>query len=300
MALTYRVLPALPVHNESQSPNNVTLGAAPATFPVTFPKQSGGLPIVAMRFVLTVNLTYSTAPSSSPGTVGQFIQQILIYKGSDKDYRYNIASMAELQRIYHMLTGLSLSDVSIPASTSATATLEFIIPFRIKTVPQVPLLKVVLAPWTVLSATPASGSASLSVEYLYGTPSDVPVDDYLTIVSTPTALNANTEINISQYFGSSDPMIDIWVDATADANLNYAKFAVGKSTIYDKMGPFTLTQMETQQGRANYTHISGFFRMPQPAGQVYPAQGVAADVPQLIVNLANSVALNIYLFSTRA
>lgn len=105
MALTYRVLPTLPVHTESQSANNVTLGAGPATFPITFPKQSGGLPIIAMRFVLTVNLSYSTAPSASPGTVGQLIDQILIYKGSDKDYRYNISSMAQLQRIYHMLTG---------------------------------------------------------------------------------------------------------------------------------------------------------------------------------------------------
>jgi len=250
------------------------------------PKKAMGN-ITGIKFFLTLSATSGTTAGST--TVGSSIAEFKIRKGAE--VYLNAQSFAQLQRVYHMLTGLSWSDVTLTgvASGTATATMESpIIPLNY-TLDQPIYIDFQFVSYPTLSSNFTGASVSGYVVFYYGNTTD---NDKFIINTLPTALNASTDIDLFDYFTDKNPIAYFWVDVSADSNLSYMEFEVGSVKVRDKMYATALTQFEDYLSL--FTHISGFFLSPLPYGTLASPSGSNVNAPKLIINLASSTTPTIY------
>ncbi len=277
------------IGTENASPQTTSLastGNVGFTNAFTPKKASGN--VVGIKFFLTLSATSGATAGST--TVGSSIAEFKIRKGSD--IYLNAQNFAQLQRVYHMITGLSMSDVTLTgtANGTATATLETpIIPFHY-TLDQPIYIEFQFTSYTALSSDFTGASVSGYVVFYYG---NVAENDKFIINTLPTALNSNTDIDIFDYFSDKSPIKYFWLDVSADSNINYMEFEVGTQKIRDKMYATALTQFEDYFDSA-FTHIGGFFLTPLPYGVLATPSGSNVSAPKLLINLANSVTPTIY------
>lgn len=275
---------------------STNLGALPVPSSGIIPKNTNGQSIIGMEIQLTVNITQSAA---SAWTVGQLINSFTVTKGTNKMVDLN--SFAQLQKFYNSLT--SLTDTAQPntyfnnpssagAAGASSNTLNLYLPLNYTTEQLVTVNFGYKAYSAITNCT--GGSVTAVINYLYST---IPVqDDYIKAIQPPTALSANTDIDLSQFYNTSNKVLETWIDVTVDTNLNAQWFTKGSTTIYDKHTPFEL-RAETQNA-AWQQGLAGFLcLMDQPV--VYPIQGTPSATvakPALMINLSASIQPTIYLF----
>ena len=243
--------------------------------------------VVGIKFFLTLSATSGATAGST--TVGSAITNFKIRKGAD--IYLNVQSFAQFQRVYHMLTGLSWSDTTLTgtANGTATATMESpIIPVSYTL--DVPIyIDFQFAPYTSLSPNFTGASVSGYVVFYYG---QTDKNDKFIINTLPTALNANTDIDLFDYYADKHPIEYFWVDVQSDSNLNYLEYELGSTKVRDKMYATALIQFEDYLSL--FSHVSGFFLTPMPYGVLATPSGSNVNAPKLIINLANSVTPTIY------
>ncbi len=245
-------------------------------------------PIMAIRFLITVALTNGTTAITS-GTVGDFINQIKIRQGTVDLITLN--GMRELQDFYHIKTGQVLSDVNIPttASTIDSASLEFELPFRIALGSQV-VVKSLFNGWSnaIVGGSVTAGTVSVALAFVYGN-GTVATSEQWDVNQTSTALASSTDINLGQYLNTANPIYQLFIDATSDANLNYYDFYIGKTILY-KAYPFDLTNFEVRQPQ--YSHVSGLFALPIVEGTVINT--ASNTQAKAVINLASSIQVTTF------
>ena len=292
---TYRAL-LPPLATELSKANTVTLAASKtSTVPTIVPEAANGRPIIGIKLIATASVTFSNEPSGTVGTVGGLMSELKILKAGNVTL-LDPETYAQLQRLYHIYTGLELSDQNITGAGSAytlTATLETeVMPFYFTTgvTPQF----IFYAAGYGQFANATSGSLTVQIEFHYGGLNLVN-DDQVVIVTTPTALSNGVEVSVNPYFTVKTPVNQVWFDATADADLGYQSYEAGNSVIFDKVDADTLTNLE---GYLPYfDHINGFFFSQTPSGVLYPSPGTTqgSTAPNLIVYLNDSISLTFYL-----
>jgi len=252
-----------------------------------YPKKMAS-PIEGIRFLISVSVV-NGATALSGGTVGNFIGLIEIKQGVKTIFK--ISNMKQLQDFYHIKTGQILSDVALPTTASATdsASLEFVIPYKIMVGDQVTVTCQFNGFANAVSGgsvTSATGSMALAFYY-----SNKPVGATETweIGQTPVALASATDVNLGSYLGNAKPIYELYADVSADSNLNYYKFEIGAVTVYNEY-PFDLIQYEVQQPQ--YSHVSGLFRLPIDAGIVINTG--SNSQAQAIVNLSTSEQITLF------
>lgn len=237
--------------------------------------------IMAWEIYITANVSGSGTIS---GKVGDLLKELKIRHGANTQLDVN--SFDELAKVYHMLTGKTLSNVDISGAGVYTLRIP-IMPFMLDLgAPNYFDFKF-NAPSTVGADTL---SMSANMVFYYGGA----ITDNIVILNPASTLNANTDINLLDYVSENKVIKEMWVDIGADDNLNYAKFYRGHSLIYDTLKPEDLVNIEIPLNM--YSHIDGFFKMPIPYGTISKASGSTnVDVPKLIANFKNAVSPVIYL-----
>jgi hypothetical protein len=221
-------------------------------------------PIEAIRFLITTSVVNGTTAITG-GTVGGSIGLIEIKQGTKTLLK--ISNMRELQDFYHVKTGLVLNDVNIPTTASQTdsASLEFVLPFRIAVGEQL-VIKTQFNGYNsfITGGSVSSGSGSVGLAFYYSNNS-VGLSEMWDIEQTPTALASNTDVNLGSYLGNAKPIYELYADVSSDSDMNYYKFEVAKTVLFNEY-PFDLIQYEVQEPQ--YSHVSGLFRLPIVSGIV--------------------------------
>ena len=257
------------------------------------PTKAAGRPIVGMKIKVAATVTFSTAPTASPGTVGQLINEFKIFKGSTP--LIDALGIGQLTRIAHIVSGQTLTDTAFGSgATSLSATDEFEIPFNFST-SIVPAITMNINPQTTFTNA-NGGSVTLTVSFTYGSSAMKVSDDKVYVIPALTAQPVGSDVTISSQFNVQNAVREVWVDVTADANFSYSKFVNGNNVIYDQVDVSQITASETGPGGDVFSHIAGFLNVPQQPGTVvYQALGSVATLYQEIVNFAASVTPTYYL-----
>jgi len=273
---------------EDATPQTAVLSASSTVgFTNAFtPKKANGN-IVGLKFFLALSATSGSTAGST--TVGSAISEFKIRKGAD--VYLNTTSFAQIQRVYHMISGLTWNDTTLTgiASGQVTATMESpIIPLNY-VLDQPIYIEFQFAGYSTLSADFTAGSVSGYVVFYYG---QANTNDKWIINTLPSVLNASTDIDLFDYFTDKNPIHYFWIDLTADSNLNYMYFEIGSNKIIDKTYATALEQFEDYLSL--FSHISGFFLSPLPYGILATPSGSNTSAPKLILNLANAITPTIY------
>ena len=257
------------------------------------PTKAGGRPIIGMKIKVAATVTFSTAPSASPGTVGQLINEFKIFKGSTP--LIDALGIGQLTRIAHIVSGQTLTDTAFGSgATSLSATDEFEIPFQFST-SIVPAISMNVNPQSTFTNA-NGGSVTLTVAFTYGSSSMRISDDKVYVIPALTAQPVGSDVTISSQFNVQNAVREVWIDVTADANFSYSKFVNGNNVVYDQVDVSQITASETGPGGDVFSHIAGFLNVPQQPGTVvYQALGSVATLYQEIVNFAASVTPTYYL-----
>jgi hypothetical protein len=246
-------------------------------------------PIEAIRFLITASVVNGTTAITS-GTVGGSIGLIEIKQGTKTLLK--VSNMKELQDFYHIKTGLVLSDVNIPTTASQTdsASLEFVLPFRIAVEEQV-VIKTQFNGYSsfITGGSVSSGSGSVGLAFLYSN-KETGFSEMWDIEQTPTTLASGTDVNLGSYLGNAKPIYELYADVSSDSDLNYYKFEITKTVLFNQY-PFDLIQYEVQEPQ--YSHVSGLFRLPIVSGIVINTG--SNSQAKAVINLATSE--QIYLIS---
>ena len=231
-------------------------------------------------FQIYLTATVTGTPS---GKVGDILKKFKIRHGANT--QLEVSSFDQLNKVYHMLTGLTLTDVNITGAGT----------FTLKT-PYIPFGLGLDAPnyFDFKFNAPSSVNAdSLDVSVymiMYYAPAET---DHIVILNPGVDLNADTDIDLFDYVSENKIIKEMWIDITADTNLNYMKFKIGHKDVLDSLKAYDLQKLEAP---VVYTHIDGFFKAPVPFGTKSQASGSSNEnIPKLLINLANSVAPTIYL-----
>jgi len=273
---------------EDATPQTAVLSASSTVgFTNAFtPKKANGN-IVGLKFFLTLSATSGSTAGST--TVGSAISEFKIRKGAD--VFLNTTSFAQLQRVYHMVSGLTWNDTTLTgtASSQVSATMESpIIPLNY-VLDQPVYIEFQFNGYSTLSADFTGASISGYVVFYYG---ETNVNDKWIINTLPSVLNADTDIDMFDYFSDKQPIHYFWIDLSADSNLNYMYFEIGSNKIIDKTYSTALTQFEDYI--PIFSHIDGFFLTPMPYGILASPSGSNTSAPKLILNLANAITPVIY------
>jgi hypothetical protein len=289
-----------PVTTENSGAQVATLGSGPVNVPTIYPKKAGPYNIVGIVLSITASLTLSAAGTFN---VGQLVKEITFKRGSDT--LIDVNGEAQLERVFHILTGQPVgatfnsqapvyyNNPTSASSTSPSATETIYLPLRFSG--QGTPLAITLTANALSAVTNATaGTISFVVEFHYA---PIPVtDDRIRIVTSPTALNANTDIDISQQFSESRPVQEVWIDVTADANLAYETFSVGQTVVYDHAGQAgLLTLTGTEDPVPTFSHLAGVFKLLVTPGTAFPTAGATSNAPKLICNFTASVTPTYYL-----
>src|SRR5579883_3446849 len=111
------------VRTEVSSTQTVVLAAAAGSsngVPTIFPKQTAGRSIAWLRLLITATITQSAAANY---TVGSLIKELTIKKGSKK--YIDITSEDQLEKLWHMLTGLAIGASYNANAGSVSFAVEF-------------------------------------------------------------------------------------------------------------------------------------------------------------------------------
>ncbi len=280
--------------SETSNPQAVTLGASVVTTPSIVPTTAHGQSIVGVQLSIAGTVTQSAAANWQ---VSALFNALKITKGSET--KVNPQSFAQLQRLYNALT--SLTDATQPdkyfnnptsagAIGSTSQTLDVYLPLEFST--ETPIILTVDLKGISAVTNCTAGSVTVTVTWLY---SPIKVrDDVIKIVSTPTQLSANIDIDVSQYFSDARVISEVWFDVTADANLAYQKFSVGNVVVFDKHNPFRLRAVTTDA--AWMQAYAGFFAAMDMAVSYPPSGSTASAKPTLTLNFAQAVQPTFYLF----
>jgi hypothetical protein len=290
----------VPVTTENSGSQAATLGSGPVSVPTIYPKKAGPYNIVGVVLSISAALTLSAAGTFN---VGQLIKEITFKRGANT--LLDINGEAQLERVFHILTGqpvgatfnsaapIYFNNPTSASSTSPSATETVYLPLRFSG--QGTPLAITLTANALSAVTNATaGTINLTVEFHYAA---IPVtDDRFKIVTSPTQLNAATDIDISQQFSESSPIQEIWVDVTADANLAYETFSVGPTIVYDHAGQAALlTLTGTEDPVPTFSHTAGVFKLLVTPGTTFPTSGSTSNSPKLICNFAAAVTPTYYL-----
>lgn len=243
------------------------------------------IPKSAVRGIMgfQIYITVNVSGGSPSGKVGDLLKLFKIRHGAKTHLEVN--SFDQLNKVYHMLTGLSIDDVTINGEGAFTLKTPFI-PFNLTLdAPNYFDFKF-NAPDTV-GATNLTASAYMI--FYYGDA----IDDHIVVLNPGVTLNKDTDINLFDYISENKVILDMWIDVGADNKLNHAKFAIGNHLVIDKLSAYDLIKLEAP---ILYEHLDGFFRMPVPRGTISRATGSSnKNIPKLLVNFADNVAPVIYL-----
>jgi len=273
---------------EDATPQTAVLSASSTVgFTNAFVPKKASANIIGLKFFLTLSATSGSTAGNT--TVGSAISEFKIRKGAD--IYLNVQSFAQLQRVYHMVSGLTWNDTTLTGTASgpATATMESpIIPLNY-VLDQPVYIEFQFAGYSTLSDNFTAGSISGYVVFYYG---DTNTNDKWIINTLPSVLNANTDIDMFDYFSDKQPIHYFWLDLGSDTNLNYLYFEIGSNKIVDKTYSTALTQFEDYI--PIFTHINGFFLTPMPYGILATPSGSNTSAPKLILNLSNAITPVIY------
>ncbi len=264
---------------EFSSEKTATLGANIVDVGTITPKQATGN-IIGIQFIFSANIS----GTSVTGNVGTAINKITIKKGSR--FLKTYTSIQQLIKEYHKYTGNTFSDVAL---VNGAGTLETpVIPLNFSLTSLV-TIDVQANPYTMYT-NGTGGTFGYSMRFVY---SQIPVvDDITEITTTPTLLNSGIDINLGDYINVAQPIKEIWIDVSTDANLKYTEFRLGNSVIYGQTDAQTLINFEELEPQ--YGHIDGFFKLLIPRNTII--NNAANSVAKLIINLNTSVAPTIYVF----
>lgn len=280
--------------SEKSSPISVNLGAGVVTSQSILPTKAHGQSIVGMEINLAVTMTQSAAANWTPDLL---FNSMKIVKGSNT--LINPLSYKQFTNLFNALTGLSPTSTTYfndPQSAGAlgqsTSTMDVFLPLKFTTDSPVVTTFSFNAYSSVTNGT--AGSVSIIIQYFYS--SQQVKDDEVKIVTTPSNLNAATDIDVSQYFSELKPVKEVWIDVTTDSNLTYQTFTLGNTVVFDKTDAFNLRALTTVATWQNA--ITGFYKAQTMEGVTYPAQGsTSAAKPQLVINLSvGTIAPTYYLF----
>jgi len=279
---------------ERGTPASIGLGAGRVETIGMTPKSSNGRSIVGMLFRIDAEITQATAQSFN---VGQLFGGMRIVKGGNSNVRMAIDGYDQLVRLFNSLTRLTDAATDYfnnPTNTGAVGTtsqsMTFFLPLEYRTDDVIPQTVLAFNPVGTVGAS--SGNVTCTISYYY---SDNTVrDDVINVVTTPTPLNSNTNIDVSTFFAGSTVQDEVWMDSGADANLNHQTFRMGNTPVFPEVGEFAL---RAHTNPAVVTQkIDGFFLMKAPV-TAFPANGVDGQKPILDVNFATTVTPTFYLYS---
>jgi len=292
-----------PRATELSGAQSATLGTSPVNVPTIQPTKSNGLNIIGLMLKITATITQSAAAN---WTVGSLLKELKLLRGAD--VLLDINGEDQLEKVFHILSGMPVGVTfntgaptyfSNPTVTGivgqSTGTEQIYIPLHF--VGSGLPLSIILTSNAYTAVTNATaGSMTFQVTFAY---SDLPVaDDRMKIVVAPTALNANTDINVATQFSENKPVEEVWVELTADSSLTYQTFAVGQTVLYDQVDPTTLSVEEAPL--PNLYHIAGFLKQLIKRGTVFPTQGAQQNAPRLINNYSANQTPTFYLVLTPA
>ena len=269
--------------SETAESQTVTLAASSLT-KMKFSPTSFSTPIIGMELIFNASIG---GLASGDTTISDLLEMVYTMKAtSGSDQTLLLSGSRQLEEFYHIKTGLAYS-ATAPSITGGVQYL--MLPFVIN-----PALKFVLEfdfnGYTTFSTDATSGSMTVTIRYIFGTPQDN--FDFWTVVPTPSLLNANVDVNLAQYINDARQATQLWIDTGgADSNLNYYKFENGKQIVYDSLDSYTLSQLETYL--PGYVHVSGLFEMPIIQGITIDSNANTSIKP--IINLASSLAPVIFL-----
>jgi len=277
--------------SEKGTATAINLGGSAVTTQGLVPKASNNQSIVGMLVTMDMTVQQSVA---TPFTAGDIFGGMTIKKGANT--RVNISSYAQLVRVYNALTRLNDSNAQYfnneavtGAAGTVNAKLEFFLPIELTT-DIIPVAEFEFNALSTISAT--SGTVTTTITYYYSTQ---PVrDDLISIVTAPSTLNANTEIDISQYFTFTGVVDEVWFDVGTDATLDYQRFRIGKTVIFDN---YTAWELRASTVPHVFNEkVDGLYQA-KAIQTAYPPNGVSSAKPILEVSLTNAVAPTFYLFS---
>ena len=244
--------------------------------------------ISALRFLITVSVV-NGATALSGGTVGNFINTIKILQGAKTLLELN--GMSDVQALYHIKTGQTLSDVALPTTANATdtASLEFNLPYEIaKTNDQV-VVKVIFNNYStaVSGGSVSSATGSVGLAFYYQKEKVVQSEQW-NIIETASVIQANTDSNLGANLPSK-PIYELWVNVSADSNLNYYKYVLDNEELF-KAYVFDLINYEIREPQ--YSHVSGLIKLPINAGVLINTDSNLQ--PEAIINLSTAEQVRIY------
>jgi len=291
--MVFRILPELTDPNltiEDLGTKNITLGNSIADFGYYYPK-SASASVIGIELIFNITITNGSTAAITGNLMASLFNQMTVIQGTKTKLQVN--SFAQLQRVYNMITGLQLpADISLDQGTSTTQTYTYstgIMPFMWQISPDLPYVDVKLNPLSSLSGGPASsGSASLDVRYYYYPHSQ---NDQFAIFQPASSVAANTDINVSTIVNIPGAVDTLYIDVSSDNNLNYAKFAIGKTDLTDKMTVSELSQIVFPY--SIFSRISGFVPLPVKKGTVFTV-GVNPNAPILTLNFSSSIQPTFY------
>jgi len=273
---------------EQVSPVTVNIPASGTSGEIQISPKHMKYSISAIRFLITVNVV-NGATALSGGTVGDFIKTIKVLQGSKELLELN--GIQDVQALYHIKTGQTLSDVALPttASTTDTASLEFYLPYEIALTKEQVVIKVIFNGYSTAvsggSVSSATGSVGLAFYYQK---EKVTQSEQWDIIETASTIQANTDKNLGSDLPSK-PVYELWVNIGADGNLNYYKYLLNSEELFHAY-VYDLIQYEIREPQ--YSHVSGLMKLPINAGVLINTSSNLQ--PEAIINLATAEQVRIY------
>jgi hypothetical protein len=120
-------------------------------------------------------------------------------------------------------------------------------------------------------------------------------DDVFKFITTPTALSASVEIDVSQYFNTADKIEEVfcYIGNATDGNLSSQGFKVGQSEVFSNQNGWELRAFSTPMPWQ--ASLGGFFRL-KTKPTAYVSDGTtSASKPQLLMTFAGSYSPRFYL-----
>src|SRR5579875_3331490 len=286
-------------HEVSATQTAVLSQTGPVGVPSITPKEANGANIVGLALYISATMTQSAAAN---WTVGSLIKELKISKGSGT--LIDITGEDQLEKVFHIYTGLPAgvtfnsgaptffsNPTSAGAAGQTSQTETIFIPLHFTTAGVPPSFVLTANGYNAVTNATA-GTVSFYMQFFY---SSVQVkDDKMKIVTSPTSLNANTDIVISEQFAEDAPIREVWVELANDAALTYETFKIGNVELYHEVDPLGLQIHEVSSPLAS--HISGFFYSLMKSPTTFPTQAsTSTNLPKLIYNFASAQTPTYYL-----
>jgi len=273
---------------EQVAPDTVNIPAEGTSGEIIISPKHMKYSISALRFLITVSVVNGSTALSG-GTVGNFIKTIKILQGTKTLLELN--GMQDVQILYHIKTGQTLSDVALPttANTTDTASLEFYLPYEIAKTNEQVVVKAIFNNYStsVSGGSVSSATGSVGLAFYYQKEKVVESEQW-NIIETATTIEANTDKNLGADLPSK-PVYELWVNVGSDSNLNYYKYILNSEELFNAY-VFDLIEYEIREPQ--YSHISGLMKLPINSGVLINTSSNLQ--PEAIINLSTAEQVRIY------